>query len=174
MKACCKLIIPFLFAILMFGCQTASNINQTPIMEKPEPVAEEPRISKALETQKTVRLQIKNAPSDVRAMGFEIWFDPDVLVFEKYDRNDLMSRGFAIFGSNVVRPGKLRMGGIQSGKTPISQGVSGEMLTLHFKVIGSGEPNFSIMKKVDDLETWATRVSSCKEGDDFAGLALCE
>jgi len=183
-KTCHKLITPFLFALLIFGCQTTSNTSQPPVIEKPKPepvitsrakkVHGESYTEETLSTPKTVRLQVKNAPTDVNAMGFEIWFNPNALEFEGFDRIGLMKQGFAIFASNVVSPGKLRMGGVQVGKTPISKGVSGEMLFLNFRVLDSGEPNFTIMENIDNLETWATRVSSCTELDDFAGLELCK
>ena len=127
---------------------------------------------KALPESKTIILKIKSAPDDVHAFGLEIWFNPAVLKFKKLVRRDLMKKGFAVFGSNVVAPGKLRMGGIQPGETPIIMGASGELVEVEFRVLKDGPANLSIQKQVDDVSGWAFGSGAKSDAPSFSGFVI--
>ncbi len=118
-------------------------------------------------------LQATNAPSEVRALGLEVWFDPQVLRFEKFTREALFEKGFAIFKTNVVEPGKLRMGGVQVGNTPLTPEVTGKMVALHFSVIGKGVPTLKLMNLKDDVSVWPVRIFQCDSKKKFSGLEIC-
>ncbi|MBI9076570.1 MAG: hypothetical protein JEZ02_14280 [Desulfatibacillum sp.] len=193
MKTFYQWILSVLLIILVTGCQSLSAGSQPRAEASPASVLEKPVVQTAAPakaassllrpeenkkqlipgTSLTATLGVQNAPSGVRAMGYEIWFNPAVLKFEKYERTGLMNKGFAMFGANVVKPGKLRMGGIEAGITPLATGANGDLFILHFKVIGQGTPDFGFRNFKDDIQDWPSLVSSCDAEDGFSGMVLC-
>ena len=121
----------------------------------------------------TLSLRVENAPADVRALGYEIWFNPNVLEYVKYDRGELLAQGFQMFGANVVAPGRLRMGGIEAGEFLVAKGKSGELLRLDFRVKGEGRLLLKIRALKSHVKGWKTQVSDCGKAGPFSGLALC-
>ncbi|ACL04939.1 cohesin domain-containing protein [Desulfatibacillum aliphaticivorans] len=122
----------------------------------------------------SILLKAENAPSGVRAMGLEIHYNPQVLEFEKCERTGLMKKGFSMFGSNIVKPGVLRMGGIDPSADSLPSGVSGDLFILRFKMVGKGSPDFAFKNFKDDIQEWSTRIGPCNADDSpVSGLVLC-
>ena len=146
------------------GCQTGKRAGKTMLRPLKKPLAPGSRV--------TAMLRVQNAPSDVRAMGYEIWFNPAALKFEKFERQGEMKNRFAMLGGNVVKPGKLRMGGIepQTG-TPLESGTTGDLFVLQFSVIGQGSPDFRFMNLKDDIRGLAVQGFLMRPGCRFFRLA---
>lgn len=173
-----KFVFRFFFLVFLLaamGCAAkkdpAPRLQETGLPEK-ETVVNKSLI-KPIGEPLTVSLILENAPAEVRAMGYEVWFNPEVLTFEKYERGEFLRRGFRMFGANVVARGKLRMGGIEPGGNPIKKGDSGELAVLTFKVIGPGDPAFSIREVKDHLKAFDAVISDCTEKPLAQGFILC-
>lgn len=136
--------------------------------EAPPAAAKEPPVGQSF----TATLKVLDAPTEIRALGYEIWFNPKVLRFDKWERRDLLKGSYSIYGANLVAPGKLRMGGIEAGPGNIKQGTSGDLVKLSFTVVGRGRPSFFIRERKDDIKTWKTGVARGDETPPGPGLWL--
>ncbi len=118
-------------------------------------------------------IYVNNAPNPVRAFGFDIIYPTDALVFDGVSRGELLEKGFRFFGSNELRPGRIRIGGMEPGKGVIGSGASGRLVTLTFvkkkKIV---KPAFKFLMVRDDMQAWSLSV----KGDKNATLSLgkCE
>ncbi|MBF0450238.1 MAG: hypothetical protein HQK75_06015 [Candidatus Magnetomorum sp.] len=99
---------------------------------------------------------IHNAPDPVDAFGFEIVYDPSVIIFQSgaTQRGALISNGFQFFRANNVSIGRIRIGGLESGDQHIVQGATGTLVMIPFNVIGENSTSVSLENLKDDFKTW--------------------
>jgi len=99
------------------------------------------------EVQIPVRIQI--APNEVYSFGFEVTYDASVLEYIDLVPGDL-AKSFETVEAYLMEPGKLRIGGY-TDKNNISQGASGDLVWLKFKVI-DGQKNNCYPLQLANLE----------------------
>ncbi|MFZ5565190.1 MAG: cohesin domain-containing protein [Thermodesulfobacteriota bacterium] len=116
-------------------------------------------------------IHVNKAPNTVRAFGFDIVYPADILTFDKATKADLLKKGFSYFGANELKPGRIRVGGMEPGEHSIAQGAQGRLVTLTFIKKKEMAPVFKIIMVQDDMRTWS--VSTGKNGQP-ADLALTE
>ena len=70
-------------------------------------------------------------------MSFEILYNPHIVEYKDFERGDLTA-SFDMFRVNTIAPGNLKLAGFiaQNG---ISEGTSGDLAHLTFKVMGRQE-----------------------------------
>lgn len=77
-------------------------------------------------------LYVTDAPNTVRAFGLDIVYPTDILTFNEASKGELLEKGFGFFGVNELKPGRIRVGGMETGENAIAQGSSGRLVTLTF------------------------------------------
>jgi len=112
----------------------------------------------AAETEKQVTyvLSVNGAPNDVKAFGFDLIYPVKAMKFEKADKGDLAKAGFTMFGANELAAGKIRIGGVATGKDYMKKGAAGELAVLTFKAVGDTTPVvFDMVDIKDDMKGWS-------------------
>ena len=105
----------------------------------------------------TFALTIVQAPNQVRALGFEVVYDPTVLKYSSYTRGALIEK-FDMFEVNRLRNGLLRVGGVEARNDFMAPGTSGELVRLEFQVIGKGNPSLQLVKLKDHISSWGVEM----------------
>ena len=111
-------------------------------------------------------VKVQDAPNDVRAFGFDVVYNPEILDYQEAETfaGDLVAN-FDRFGTNLIAPGRVRVGGFEAGDDLILTGVSGIVVKFEFNVIKPESCTVSPMKIVsqkDYIESWeaaAARIS---------------
>jgi hypothetical protein len=96
-----------------------------------------------------IPVKIQNAPNDVYSFGFEVTYDTSVLEYVDVVPVDL-AKSFDTIEAYLMEPGKLRIGGY-TDKNNISQGASGYLVWLKFKVI-DGQVSNCYSLQLDNLQ----------------------
>jgi hypothetical protein len=104
----------------------------------------------------TFVLAVDQAPNQVRALGFDVVFDPQVLKYSGYTRGVLIER-FDMFDVNALGRGRLRVGGLEARNDFMAQGASGELVRLQFQVLGNGDPGFKLIRLRDHISSWGVK-----------------
>lgn len=103
-------------------------------------------------------VKVQSAPNDVRAFGFDIVYNPEILNYQdvKTSPGDLVEN-FDQFGTNLIAPGRIRVGGFEAGDDLILTGVNGLVVMFEFNVIKIESCTVSPMKVIsqkDHIESW--------------------
>ena len=114
-----------------------------------QPSAETP------ESTVTWCLYVNNAPNTVRAFGLDIIYPTDILTFTEAAKGELLEKGFGYFGTNELKPGRIRVGGMEPGEHPVVQGAVGRLVTLTFIRKKEVTPSFKIILVRDDMAAWS-------------------
>ncbi len=109
----------------------------------------------------TFVLHIDKAPNQVRAMGFDIQYQPEVLKYSGYKKGSLVEK-FDMFETIKIKDGLLRIGGFEARDDMIKTGMSDELLRLNFKVIGKGSLDIMLVRLKDDISAWSVLKASEK------------
>ncbi len=102
----------------------------------------------------TFVLTIDKAPNQVRALGFDVVYDPKVLKYSKYVKGELVKK-FDMFDASKIKDGQLRVGGFEARDDLILAGKSGELVRLHFKVISKGNSDLRLVRLKDNISSWS-------------------
>lgn len=97
---------------------------------------------------------------DVDAFGFHVTYDPEVLEYVDFVREELIDNFgyFDVngFDKNGKEPGRIRVGGV-SPVSKIERGSSGRVITLEFKVKSPGNTELAVVNLVDDAAGWSVQ-----------------
>jgi len=124
-------------------------------------------------------LSINNAPNEVKALGFEIAYNPDILSFQSYELTQDFQNKLDDFQGNNKGDGIIIFGGYSSSQI-IEQGENALILTLSFTVLTTGNGMVSLQNPVDDFKGWSVKNASINQkavgledinGDGKLGLA---
>lgn len=99
------------------------------------------------------QISINSAPNTIHAFGFDLYFDPEILEYEKYAKGNLLGQ-YELFDCIQLEPGKLRCGGINTGEGTILKGQGGNIINLSFRKIECQKTTLCINNLVDDIENW--------------------
>lgn len=110
-----------------------------------------------------VPVRIQSAPNAVSSLGFQMIYSKTALTYVGYTRGELV-KDFSMFdvyqaplSTDAASTGRLKIGGYIDG-AGISQGASGNVVYLKFKVVGSEEGvcyPLTLEKLVDDLKKFS-------------------
>ncbi len=101
----------------------------------------------------TFVLTIDKAPNQVRALGFDVVYDPKVLKYSKYVKGELVKK-FDMFDASKIKDGQVRVGGFEARDDLIMAGKSGELVRLEFQVTGKGNSGLQLVRLKDDISLW--------------------
>ena len=101
----------------------------------------------------TFVLLIDKSPNRVRALGFDVVYDPKAMNYSGYTKGELV-KSFDLFDASKLKEGLLRLGGIEAGGDLIRPGMSGGLVGLTFEVIGKGELKIHVTGLKDDISSW--------------------
>ena len=131
------LCIVFLF-VLPIHCKKSST---APVINLPEPEEVQTSISLTCspssggtDTNFSVIISINNSDREIKVFGLELKFDADKLKFRRIEDATLTESWSAVDG-NEIRSGTLRVGGFMGSGDPITQGTTGNIVEVKFKVI---------------------------------------
>jgi hypothetical protein len=124
--------------LLIFGCAGLKAVD------------EQPDASKTV----TAVISVKDAPNPVRAFGLDLLYPNEVMTFQGIARGHLLQNGFPVFGSNIIGPGRLRIGGVEAGNNFIPEAASGELVRLTFKARRVQSSDFQIRELNSDFRSW--------------------
>ena len=147
----------FVVCGVLFATQATAQENK-PLPKIPEPTV-------------TWCLYVNTAPNTVRAFGFDILYPTDILTFTESAKGELLEKGFGYFGVNELKPGRIRVGGMEPGPHNIPQGATGRLAALTFIRKKEAAPSFTIIMVRDHMQTWS--VSTGEPGQQ-ANLSLSE
>jgi len=98
----------------------------------------------------TFVLLVDNFPNQIKTLGFDAVTDPKVLKYSSFTRGELVKK-FDVFSVCRLKPSRLRVGGFEAGQDLIGAGKVGEIVQLHFQVIGKGELTLEMENLKDDI-----------------------
>lgn len=104
----------------------------------------------------TFVVSVKEAPSRVRALGFDVIYDPKVLRYSGYAKGELVTN-FDMFDASKIKDGLIRAGGFEARDDFIAQGRSGELLRLKFHVTGKGKTGIQLVALKDNISSWGVK-----------------
>jgi hypothetical protein len=107
----------------------------------------------------SLTISIHHAPNDVNAFGFDVFYDTIAIRYLKKYTKGKLTKNLEFFGVNEIEPGRVRIGGFTI-KNKIKSGESGSIVSLNFKVIGSGDTRLTIKNLVDDIKGWEIKEGS--------------
>jgi hypothetical protein len=102
----------------------------------------------------TLVLLIDKAPNQVRALGFDVVYDPKVLKYSKYIKGELVTK-FDMFDASKLKNGQIRVGGFEARNDLIVAGKSGELVRLDFQPVGKGDMAVQLIGLKDDISAWS-------------------
>jgi hypothetical protein len=88
------------------------------------------------DTNFSVIISINNSDREIKVFGLELKFDADKLRFRRIEDGNL-TEGWAAVDGNEINSGTLRVGGFMGSGNPITQGTTGNIAEVKFKVIGT-------------------------------------
>lgn len=118
-------------------------------------------------------ISVNKAPNAVRAFGFDIIYPTDMLTFSKASKGKLLEKGFGYFGVNELKPGRIRVGGMEPGEHNIAKEASGRLVTLTFIRKKEAAPVFKIILVRDDMQSWSLSVNGDAQAAHLS-LTECE
>ena len=101
-------------------------------------------------------ISVKKTPNAVKAMGFDVVYDPKVLNYSNYKKGNLIKDSI-VFEAYKIKKGLIRVGGFMSGKNLIESKANGEIIKLNFKKIKKGDLKIKIKNLQDDISLWKKR-----------------
>jgi len=101
-------------------------------------------------------LTINNAPNDVKAFGFEITYQPDILSYQSYELAEDMDNRLDNFEGNNKGNGIIIFGGYSSSQK-IEEGESDLLLTLSFTVLKNENVMVSLQGLIDNFKGWSVK-----------------
>ena len=101
----------------------------------------------------TVVLSIDKAANPVRALGFDMAYDPKVVEYKGFHRGGLTNK-FDMFDAVKREDGLLRIGGFEAMNDFIQLGIGGDLITLDFQQISKGDFGFRLTGLKDDIASW--------------------
>ncbi|MGD9347221.1 MAG: cohesin domain-containing protein [Candidatus Aminicenantes bacterium] len=116
------------------------------------------------DTNFTVVIRINNTDREIKVFGLEMKFDADKLQFRRIEDGEL-TESWAALDGNEISSGTLRVGGFMGAGDPITQGTTGNIAEVKFKVIGSNfndgqQSQICIESYTDDIAS-LTPLPSC-------------
>lgn len=99
-------------------------------------------------------VSVEDVPSDVKAFGFSVFYDSNVLEYTGDYERGLVIEKFQFFEVNEAFEGKLNIGGFTT-KNVIKKGSSGGLVKLGFKVLKCEESFLEIKELLDDMTGWS-------------------
>jgi hypothetical protein len=152
------LLVLFL-TLLFLHCK---NTSTAPEVEVPEPeptsitVKSNPS-SGGTNTNFTIVISINNSDMEVKVFGLEMTFDADTFQFRRIEMGGLTESWEAV-DANEISNGTLRVGGYAGSGNPITQGNTGNIAGVKFKVIGSSfsdgqQSQICIQNYTDDISS---------------------
>lgn len=162
-----KLLVSGLFFVIPFLIFHCKKTSTAPEVEPPE----QPSItivcnpnSGGTNTDLTVLISISNTSQEIKVFGLEMTFDNNNFQFRRAGAGNLTINWAAVDG-NEISDGILRVGGFMGSGTPISQGTTGNIAEVKFKVSGSSfndgqQSQICIKNYTDDISS-LTPVPSC-------------
>jgi len=110
----------------------------------------------------TIPVRINNAPNDVSSFGFELVYDPAMLIYKGFERGAL-TEDFDYFDAQIVSDGIIRCGGAQN--KDIHNGASGSILFVEFEIIQADPATkLSLRELKDDIANWTTSSGCFQSG----------
>ena len=85
-------------------------------------------------------ISINNSDREIKVFGLEVKFDADRLRFRRIENGNLTESWAAVDG-NEISTGTLRVGGFMGSGNPITQGTTGNIVVVKFKVTGTNFNN---------------------------------
>jgi len=103
----------------------------------------------------TITITVSNTANQVNAMGFDILFDPDVLLYTKYSPGPL-TENYSYLNVSTIGNNRIRFGALESTPSKCIQiNDNGEILSLNFFVISSvSSSTIQILSPKDDISQW--------------------
>ena len=120
----------------------------------------------------TFVLMIDKAPNQVRALGFDVVYNPKVLKYSNYEKGELVKK-FDMFDASKLKDGLLRVGGFEAREDLIVPGKCGELVRLYFQLIGKGNLDLQLINLKDDISSWGVedaRYSDKQKSEDKSEL----
>jgi hypothetical protein len=106
----------------------------------------------------SVPVKIKNAPNEVKALGFDVTYDSAILTYTGFSKGSLTQNfgdPLGDFDVNLVAPGVLRCGGYRS-VNGIAADASGSVVFLKFKIAADcDESELQLANLEDDINGWS-------------------
>ncbi len=165
-KTLCACSLIFVIPFLIFHCKKSSTAPEVEPPEQPSMTIVCNPSSGGMDTNITVSISINSAPLEIKVFGLEMTFDDDIFQFRRVEKGDLTESWAAVDG-NEISKGTLRIGGFMGSGNPISQGNTGIIAEIKFKVAGSGfsdgqQSQICIKNYTDDISS-LTPVPSCTD-----------
>ena len=105
----------------------------------------------------TFTVFIHDAPDPVDAFGFDMIYDPSVMIYQSgsTQKGSLISEGFQFFNVNNIQLGCIRIGGVETGDAIIPKGSTGTLIMVQYSIIGNQNTTIQLDNLKDDLKTWS-------------------
>jgi hypothetical protein len=129
------------------------NVGKSSRHTSPGPHIRISEVGNDKERKVTYVLLVDKSPNQVRAMGFDVTYDPKVLKYSGYTKGELI-RNFDMFDAAELKDGLLRVGGFEARSDSILPGKSGELISFNFNIIGKGNSNLNLIRLKDDISAW--------------------
>jgi len=105
----------------------------------------------------SVSVRIQDAPDEVKALGFEVTYDPAVLTYKGFKKGPLAQNfgdPLGDFDVNLISDGLLRIGGYRS-VNGIAPGASGVLVYLKFDIAAECDSSvLELAALTDDIKAW--------------------
>jgi len=101
-------------------------------------------------------LTMNDAPNEVKAFGFEIAYNSDILSYQSYELAQEFQNRLDYFDDNKKSDGIIIFGGYSSGKK-IEKNENGLLLTLSFTVLKSDNGMVSLQSLIDNFKGWSIK-----------------
>lgn len=131
-----------------------TGVKRTPPIMSPGPHIRINTLFNDKEQKVTFVLLIDKAPNQVRALGFDLVYDPRVLKYSTYVKGELVKK-FDMFDASKIKEGQLRVGGFEARDDLIVAGKSGELVRLDFQRAGKGDIAVQLIGLKDDISAWS-------------------
>jgi len=159
----------FCLVFIFFFTLHCKNSSTAPEIDPPEQEQSSITIdcspsSGGTDTNFTISIAINNADREIRVFGLEMKFDANKFQFRRIEEGELTESWAAVDG-NEISTGTLRVGGFMGSGNPITQGTTGNIAEVKFKVIGSNfndgqQSQICIESYTDDIAS-LTPLPSC-------------
>jgi sugar lactone lactonase YvrE len=112
----------------------------------------------------TITISISDAANAVNAIGFDIIYDPNVLIYVDYSHGPLL-QDYSMCDVNQVHDNCLRMGALEINKN-IKPHQSGDLLYLTFHVINHGVTDIELVRPKDNILMWQIQNATFRSIDE--------
>jgi len=101
-------------------------------------------------------LTINDSPNEIKAFGFEVAYNPEILSYQSYEFGQTFDNRFDEIKGNLKVNGIIIFGGYSSSQK-IEQGESGILLTLSFTVLQDKKDTIILQNLLDNFKGWSVK-----------------